>query len=491
MERNSMKLKVFTIAGMIVAAGCGDSNDARPTDAAVKADASSPTDSAPPTDGTQTMGGKLTIAAVSATGHDHFFGVVFDAAGNIYATGQVAQGTDTTTDYACVVAKFTPAGELDTTFGDHGYAIRNVAVGTNGELFRGIVIQSDGKIVVSGSVEHAGAADARDRDIALLRFTPDGQNDPTFGNDGVVILTLSTGVAVGTTFSTNSVWGLAKYPDDRLVLSGGRVREGADDTDYVVVRLTKDGAYDTTFATGGVFALDREIIDVTNGNALKHNNASPRNIELLPGTEGIIAAGYQSIPGRDTEPVIYKLTDDGVLDATFSGDGVFDDYLLDEQTEAYVARKQGDKLVTTGYGRDTAAQTTDVLSLRFTADGTLDPTYGTNGMVRIDVGGFADNSRNLAVLADNRILLSGGGRKIADNVDGWVALLTPDGAPDTRLSPTGWKTIDLGGPADFLWSVALSPDEKMAAFVGIKGVGTGAAAGANDDSALYLLPLDQ
>ena len=444
-----------------------------------------------PSGGDAAAGGEvLRIVPISATGHDHLYGVTFDAQGAIYATGQVAPGTDTATDYASVVVKFTPAGELDPTFGDHGVAIRNVAVGTNGELFRGIVVQSTGKVVVSGSVEHAGATDPRDRDIALLRYNPDGTPDASFGAGGVVILDLSPGIAVGTGYAADSVWGLAAYPDDRLVLTGGRVRAGATDTDYVVVRLTPDGVPDPSFATGGVFALDRVIPDATNSNAPLHNNASPRSITLLPGTAGIIAAGYQPVPGRDTEPVVYKLTDSGALDATFGTGGVFDSYLLDEQAETYAARLQGDKLVTTGYGRSTAAETTDVLSLRLGADGTLDPSYGTGGMVRIDVGGFADNSRNLVILPDGRVVLSGGGRPTADNVDGFIAVLSPDGQPDTAFSPAGWKTIDLGGPADFLWSVALSPDARTLAFVGFKGVGANPTpATANDDAALVLVPV--
>jgi len=464
-------------------AGCSSSSSGTSPDAGTGADA--------PSGGDAGGGGQvLRIVPVSPTGHDHFFGVAFDPQGNIYATGQVAPGTDTSTDYASVVAKFTPTGELDAAFGDHGFAIRNVAPGTNGELFRGIVVQSTGKIVVSGSVEHAGAGDPRDRDIALLRLNPDGTKDTTFGNDGVVTLDLSDGVAVGTGYAADSVWGLAAYPDDRLVLSGGRVRAGATDTDYVVVRLTADGVPDTSFATSGVFGLDRVILDATSGNAPRNNNASPRNVAVLPGTAGIIAAGYQPIPGRDTEPVVYKLTDRGELDTTFGTGGVFDRYLLDEQAETYAARLQGDKLVTTGYGRSTAAETTDILSLRLDADGTLDPTYGTGGMVRIDVGGFADNSRNLLVLPDHRIVLAGGGRPTSSNVDGFVAVLLPDGGPDTRFSPTGWRTIDLGGPADFLWSVALSPDGKTLAFVGFKGVGANPdPATANDDAALLLLPV--
>jgi uncharacterized delta-60 repeat protein len=472
------------LAGCSSSSGAGTGPDAGSMDAPPGGDAGNGSGSG------SGSGQVLRIVPISATGHDHLFGVAFDAQGNIYATGQVAPGTDATTDYASVVAKFTPAGVLDPSFGDHGVAIRNVAVGTNGELFRGIVVQSTGKVVVSGSVEHAGAIEPRDRDVALLRYNPDGTPDASFGNGGVVILDLSDGVAVGTAFAADSVWGLAAYPDDRLVLTGGRVRAGATDTDYVVVRLSKDGVPDPDFATGGVFALDRVILDSTNGNAPRNNNASPRNITLLPGTGGIIAAGYQPIPGRDTEPVVYKLTDRGELDTTFGTGGVFDSYLLDEQAETYAARLQGDKLVTTGYGRSTATETTDVLSLRLNADGTLDSSYGTGGMVRIDVGGFADNSRNLVVLPDGRVVLSGGGRPTATNVDGFVAMLMPDGRPDTAFSPTGWKTIDLGGPADFLWSVALSPDGKTLAFVGFKGVGANPTpATANDDAALLLVPV--
>ena len=54
------------------------------------------------------------------------------------------------------------------------------------------------------------------------------------------------------------------------------------------------------------------------------------------------------------------------------------------------------------------------------------------------------------------------------------------------FSPTGVKLIDLGGPTDFLWGMALSPSKKYIALAGIKGV----ASPANDDSALVLVPIN-
>ena len=423
------------------------------------------------------------VLNITAGGHDRFYGVTFDADDNIYAVGVTAPGIATTADFATVVAKFSPEGELDTTFGDGGYAIRNVAVGAAGELARGIVVQPSGKIVISTTIEASGVgADARDRDVALLRYNANGKKDTTFGEDGIVKVPLSTGVIAGTAFLADSVWGLDMYPDGRLVISAGQVSAAATDTDFAIVRFSKDGVPDETFGTHGVFTLDTLVGDVGSAS----NNASPRNVTILPGTQGIIGAGYQPVPGADTKPCVYHVTDAGKLDKTFGVDGVFSEAVFTEQTETYAAIPQSTgKLVTTGYARELATETTDILSMRLNANGKRDLTYGTDGVVKIDIGGFGDNSRKLITLPNDHIILVGGGRPVTDNVDGVVVALDQDGQPEKTFSATGWKTFDLGGPADFLWGVALSPSQKSVAVVGIKGAG--AAVGAADDDAVLLV----
>jgi uncharacterized delta-60 repeat protein len=433
---------------------------------------------------------KPEILTISPTGHDRFYGVAYDPSGAIYAVGQLTSSTDANADTQLLLAKFTAQGKLDTSFGNAGVVVKNVAVGTNGELFRGIVVQSTGKVVVSGSVEHVGADDPRDRDIAALRFNADGTLDSSFGTDGTAIFDLSPGVVNDTAYLADSAWGIVRYDDDRLVISGGKVRDGALDTDFVLLRLTADGAADTTFGTDGIFSLDTQFDGV-------NNNASPRNVTLLPDGGGLIGAGYRPVPGADTGPVLYKVTDDGILDTTFGVDGVFSERPLTEQTECYAAAVQptadgGYNLVTTGYGRELDSETTDLVSLRVSSDGVRDLTYGTDGLVRVDIGGFGDNSRKLDVLPDGRILLVGGGRLTSADVDGVAMILTPDGKPDTSFASSGFRTFDLGGPADFFWGLALSPDSKTAAIAGIKGVGTTPPSPYdNDDAALLLLPLPQ
>jgi len=419
---------------------------------------------------------------ITAGGNDRFYGVTFDADDNIYAVGVTSTGFDSTADYATVVAKFTKDGALDKDFGDNGFAIRNVALGLAGELARGIALQSDGKIIVSETVEHAGAADARDRDIAVLRFNLDGTKDAEFGDDGIKVIDLSDGVLVGSAYLADSAWGLAVYPDDRIVVEGGLVAASKTDTDFALVRLSKDGELDKTFGTNGVFTLDTQV-----GEPAVSNNASPRNLTLLPGTQGIIGAGYQPNPGFDTKPAVFRVTSAGKLDKTFGDNGVFSEIVLPEQTETYAAVPQSDgSLITTGYGRELESETTDIVSLRIKPDGTRDKSYGDDGLVRIDVGGFADNSRKLVVLPNDHIVLVGGGRATSADVDGVVVALTPDGQPEKSFSETGFKTFDLGGPTDFLWGVALSPSQTRLAAVGIKGV---TANTSNDDAALLVLKL--
>ncbi len=86
---------------------------------------------------------------ISTTENDRFWAVTFDASNRIYAAGFVTEAGDN----RMVVARFTTAGNLDTSFGTGGIATLNVVTAETEETARGIAIQSDGKIVVAGPIE--------------------------------------------------------------------------------------------------------------------------------------------------------------------------------------------------------------------------------------------------------------------------------------------------------------------------------------------------
>ena len=72
------------------------------------------------------------------------------------------------------------SGALDATFGTAGKVTTDFA-GDNDEA-RGVVVQSDGKIVAAG----AAKASYRSQDFALARYNPNGTLDASFGTAGKV-----------------------------------------------------------------------------------------------------------------------------------------------------------------------------------------------------------------------------------------------------------------------------------------------------------------
>jgi len=452
-----------------------------------------------------TTSGKM--IAVSATGNDGLFGAAFGPDGALYATGYVQDGIATTEDRSTVVVKIDPAtGALDSTWANNGVAKVNVvatAAGTpgQGEMPRGIAFQ-DGKIIVAGTVEASASAAApagNDRNVYVFRLTAAGALDATFGDaatPGIHTLPLNSGTLV-TNATTGAItlsgadaqWGLNVLPDKKLIVTAATRASGfqADgttprtDTDFAVAKLTADGLQDTTFGPNGngVFTLD-----------VAQASASVRTASVLPDGK-LIVTGYSTYGGSQ-RPVIFKLTSAGALDTSFGVLGAFTEP-VGSAAEAYGAVLQTTgKLVTVGYGRATAATAaTDLLSIRLTAAGLLDTTYGataTPGRAWFDVGGYADNGRSLQVLGDDRPVLIGGGRLSADDQDGVITILTASGLPDTTsFGPFGCKAYDFGTIGDFLWGSALSANGKVIAAVGI----TGNAAGSTVDTDGTLVLLDK
>lgn len=120
------------------------------------------------------------------------------------------------------VVRYRPDGELDPSFGTSGVVMAAPTLAT------AIGVQPDGRIVV------AGTADLR---LAVMRFAPDGRVDPSFGSNG--LMTTGSGGLGG-------AWDLALQADGRIVISGW------DTSVFTLVRLSTGGELDPSFAEGGI-----------------------------------------------------------------------------------------------------------------------------------------------------------------------------------------------------------------------------------------------
>jgi len=416
----------------------------------------------------------VAASPLSASEHDRFMAVAVAPDGKIYAAGFVSIAGD----QAMAVARIDGAtGKLDTTFGTNGYALANAAVGgKTSEAARSVAIQSDGKIVIGGVTEHDPKATgdaAKDTDIAVARFDTTGKLDPAFGKAGIAVIDVGAGKATSATaFVGDNGWGLGSTSDDRVVVFGSTLAAGANrvDSDYVLVGLTKAGALDTAFGTGGTVKVDSK------GNGIDN----PRTL-VVQSDGKIVATGYSQDGDGIVSPHLIRTSTTGVLDAAFGTGGVATAKVLPGVAESYTVRQQGDKYVLGGYGRGAdTAEKVDLIVYRFTGAGQLDSTFGTAGVTRIDIAKDDDRARNLLVLPDDRILATGSGKKTAADVDAMMVLLSKDGAPVTDFGTGGNLISDLGGPADAWYGVALSSDKKSVIVVGYKGAS--ATSGGNDDA---------
>jgi uncharacterized delta-60 repeat protein len=410
---------------------------------------------------------------MSATEADRFFKVVATTGNRYYAAGF----TTVNDDSHMAVVRFGSTGGLDASFGSNGIATVNVAVGAGkkAEFARGAVVQSDGKIVIAGPIEHDTAATgdaARDTDIAVARFDTTGQLDPTFGTNGIVRLDLSTGVVDGTAFRGDTSWGLTLLSGDDLLVVGGKLADGAGrtDIDYAVVKLTSNGTRDTAFGTNGLVTLD-----------VGAGNDQPRTAIVQPDGK-IVVSGHTSDAGVVTT-VLFRLLPNGQFDSSFGQNGVVNVALRASVGEAYDVALQGQNLIIAGYGRNVSPGTVDIISARFLPNGTLDTTYGGSGVAVIDVAGQDDRSRTVEVLQDQRILIVGQGKQTATTQEGALVLLTRNGQRETRLNGNGVALIDFGGPTDALFGLALSSDQTRAAAVGWRGVTASESSPTNNDDA--------
>jgi uncharacterized delta-60 repeat protein len=123
----------------------------------------------------------------------------------------VAVGTANTAnedDEELVVARFTAGGDLDPSFGTGGIFRLNPTLGEDEGVALSVI--PDGRIVIAGL--HGQITDQPTGDTWVLRLTPNGQLDPSFGSGGQTFASASPGF--------DSAYGLAVQPDGRPVIVG-------------------------------------------------------------------------------------------------------------------------------------------------------------------------------------------------------------------------------------------------------------------------------
>src|SRR4029079_11737636 len=162
--------------------------------------------------------------------------VQVDTNGNvtgIFIVGDFEGVSDGTNSIACPgIARLNADGTVDTTFQPSGFQGFFGSGGGRLRPVRGVVVQSDGKIVIGGrfSVPASFASNPTGTTydhLPLVRLNSDGSADETYGYFGSMDTVDSTFIQIRA---------LVIQPDDKVI--------GVDNS---VFRFNNDGSLDTTF----------------------------------------------------------------------------------------------------------------------------------------------------------------------------------------------------------------------------------------------------
>ena len=321
---------------------------------------------------------------------------------------------DLKNNYDFALARYNNNGMPDTSFGMNGSVITDFD-GLNDQV-NSIALQGE-KIIVAGTTN----SPATSSDFALARYTANGTLDSSFGVNGLVT----------TDFNGSGEYLTSMVLQGNKIVVGGYTVDSAFNSDIALARYTADGRLDSTFGMNG-----RVITDF-------YGTWDEARSIVIQGSR-IIVGGYTSIPFRGkSDFVLARYTTDGKLDTSFGENGKTltnfsssDDYL-----NSLVL--QGDKIVAGGY--TTGRFYTDFALARYTANGTLDSTFGVDGRVTTDLNGSADVA-NVIELQGSKIIMGGYTTNPVDfRSEFALARYTANGTLDSSFGENGKVVTPLGG----------------------------------------------
>ncbi|MCP4305541.1 MAG: hypothetical protein GY788_11810, partial [bacterium] len=172
----------------------------------------------------------------------------------------------------------------------------------------------------------------------------------------------------------------------------------------------------------------------------------------------ILMAGHSN-NGSDTDFALTRYNADGTLDTSFGGDGILTTALGAGNDNAYSVTLQDDGKILVS-GRSHNGSNHDFALARYNADGTLDTSFSGDGMVTTTIGAGLDQGESVVVQPDGKILVAGRSTN-GGNKDFTLVRYNADGTLDTSFSSDGILTTAIGSDDDIGYDVAMQDDGKI------------------------------
>jgi uncharacterized delta-60 repeat protein len=458
--------------------------------------------------------------------------VVTAANGDIYVAG-LDESDVVQNEFAVFVARYTPAGVLDRSFGTDGVTVEQLAEddqGTNLESPEddttpiGLALTSGGDVVVATNAFDS----SNDPAVAVMELTSAGKLNPAFGTDGVLNQQLSTAsspasaataVAVESNgdivitgyevdFHTSDDYFMAEelnpagtpvtsfgnsgdgvYEADLSVDSAKRFSEGTGvivdakgdlvfsveaydangDDEFGIARLTPSGVPDPSFSTGYAQPVPGASTPFS----------APDGIAEQPNGDYVLA-GVAAFGTNDDEVAVARFTGNGTLDTSFGGTGTGKSLSevagsTDSFANGLAIQANGDAVITGDYTTTGASPTVAGFATRLTANGTLDPSFGTGGTAesQFGAGSTLSTTANGATLTAQGQLLTTGQASTSSGDQTYVSETELDAPPAVSFSASPAAPV-AGQPVTFTATATPTAGDTIAAYGWNLGTGDSA-----------------
>ena len=301
-----------------------------------------------------------------------------------------------------------------------------------------VALQSDGKIVTAGNATIDGVTQ-----FGLFRLTTAGALDTTFGGTGIV------NTIIG---SSSEVSSIKIQADTKIVAVGFAVVSGA--TRVALARYNTNGTLDTTFGASLTGIVTEIVGDAATASSIQ-----------IDATNKLVVGGITNQSGI-SKFFVMRYNTDGTLDNTFGTNGlVITQVGMQVTSTGDLAIQSSDGKIVIGGSSSDGVTNEQFTLVRYNTDGSLDTSFGTNGVVVTPIGAIS-RIKSIKIQADGQIVAGGLTNIESDFV---VARYnSADGSLDTSFNTDGIFSASLNS-GDEIHSIAIQSADQKIVMGGIAG----------------------
>lgn len=272
-----------------------------------------------------------------------------------------------------VMLKFSPNGNIDSTFANDGVFI------VDSSTIEDMAIWSDGKFI---ALRNNFNSDNSMISYSIHQYHSNGTVDSTFGDNGKTVIQYGNNI-VPSSFPLDRIRKI-KFQGNKILVGGS--------AEYNLIRFLSDGTIDSTFANNGILYSYGGL-----GGGL-------HDFSVLSDNKIIIATSSYG------DNQVARLHPNGLIDSTFGTNGMTTTpYTFHQQPKVIDFQSDGSIIIAAwSFDYTPMNQQSYTMIYKYSLDGFLDTTFGSNGyIIRNSMFGVEGTYKNLIIQPDDKILIGG------------------------------------------------------------------------------------